>query len=144
MFLPPTASSQAVQSVQADDIREAVVRYQIAQWDLNAKVYFLKIEGKDPDEKFLSRFKDASHPVKKQSESRVRKVRRVIAFVEDRKTKQRGVVFDQEAIRWVNETKVDVEGGFYCGSLCMAGGVYRLERRDGRWVVLSFNIAIQS
>jgi len=135
--------AQQSRTVQEDEIREAVVRYQIANWNLRADVYFVEIQSKDPEKDFLRRFADLSKPLKGKSASRNKKDV-AGSHVEDRRTKKRGVVFDQESISWRNESTVEVEGGYYCANLCMAGGVYHLKQQDGRWSVAEFEIRIQS
>jgi hypothetical protein len=135
--------AQKAGSVQEDDIREAIVRYQIANWDLRADVYFVEIQSKDPTKEFLLRFADIPKPVEKKSASRIRK--EVVGnYVEERHTKTRGVVFDQESIVRISDSRVDVRGGYYCASLCMAGGVYHLERLKDHWVVTDFRAEIMA
>jgi hypothetical protein len=136
-------SAQQPRTAQEDKIREALVRYQIANWDLRADVYFVQIQSKDPDKDFLHRFADVSKPVRGKSASREKKD--IAGFhVEERRTKKRGVVFDQGSITWKNDSTVELEGGYVCASLCMASGIYHLRRRDGRWSVTEFEIRIQS
>ena len=142
-WLSCSAEAQESQTAQETEIREAVIRYQIANWDLHADVYFIEIQSKDPGKDFLNRFANDVTPVKGKSASRRKKD--VAGFhVEDRQTKKRGVVFGQESIIWKDGSTVAVEGGYYCASLCMASGVYHLKKHDGRWGVAEFKINIQS
>lgn len=141
--LHPSAMGQQSRFGEEDDIREAVVRYQIANWNLVANVYFIEIQSKDPSTAFLNRFADLRKPVKGTSASR--KKRDVAGFhVEDRKTEKRGVIFDRGVITYNEDSSVEVEGGYVCAGLCMAGGTYHLRRQEGRWKVTSFEISIQS
>jgi hypothetical protein len=140
--LSQSTHKEEAKTIQEENIREAIVRYQIATWDLNAKVYFISINGKDPSHEFLSRFKDVRYSVMGKSASK--RMKDVIGWVVEKKTKKLGVIFDQESIRWLNDAKVDVAGGYLCGGLCMAGGMYHLELRNDQWTVTSFNISIQS
>lgn len=139
----PSALGQQSTSREEDDIREAVVRYQIEKWDLRADVYFIEIQSKDPTPAFLNRFADIPKPVKGKSAAKEKKD--VAGFqVEDRKTKKFGVIFDQGAISRPDDSTAEVDGGYRCASLCMAGGSYHLKRQEGRWKVTSFKISIQS
>jgi hypothetical protein len=133
---------QSDKTVLEDDLREVVVRYQIAKWDLNAKVYFVQINGKDPTTAFLQRLQDVDRPVKKKSESRREK--NVLGRVVEKKTKLTGVVFDTESIHWISEGKADVEGGHLCGGLCSASGTYHLEIKGSHWVVTGYDVSVIS
>lgn len=140
--MPQSSPPQSDKTVLEDDLREVVVRYQVAKWDLNAKVYFVQINGKDPTAAFLQRFQDVDRPVKKKSESRQEK--NVVGWVVDKKTKRKGVDFDTESIHWISERKVDIEGGYFCGGLCSASGKYHLEIEDGHWVVTGYDVSLIS
>lgn len=133
-------------SAEEDDLRETVVRYQIANWDLRADVYFVEIQSKNPSPSFLRRFKDLNKPVMPKSAS---KEKRDVAgshvfHVEERHTKKFGVVFEQGGIRWVDASTAEVEGGYVCATLCSADGIYRLTRKDGHWKVIRFDVRFQS
>jgi len=117
-----SAAGQKSESGEDEEIREAVVRYQVKNWDLAAGVYFLEIQSKDPSAAFLHRFDDLPKPVKGRSEAKQKKD--VAGFhVEDRRTKKRGVIFDQGTINHLGDSSVEVEGGYVCASLCKAGGI---------------------
>jgi hypothetical protein len=137
------APAQPQRAVQEDEIREAIVRYQIEKWDLHAEVYFIEIQSKDPNKAFLQRFADIVKPVKAKSESRKKKDY-ISFYIEDRRTKKIGVVFYQGEINWKTGSAVEVEGGYSCASQCMAAGIYYLIKQDGRWSVTKFKIRIQS
>jgi hypothetical protein len=126
-----------------DGIREGVVRYQIENWDLRADVYFVEIQSQDPSGAFLNKFADIRKPVKGKSAAKQKKD--IAGFhVEDRRTKRRGVIFDQGAINHLDDSSAEVEGGYVCASLCMAGGICHLQRQEGHWKVSGFTIHIQS
>ena len=109
---------------------------------LRAEVFFLEIQTKDPTDQFLLRFADIEKPVRKKSLSAYEK--NVVGHVIDKKTKQLGVIFDQGAIHWSGDSVVEVEGGYDCGSLCTAAGVYRVERKTNQWVVTEFKASVIS
>jgi len=140
--VPQSSLPQSDRAALEDDLREAVVRYQIAKWVLNAKVYFVQINGKDPSITFLQRFQDIAWPVKRKSQSRQEK--NVVGWVVDKKTKQIGVVFDTETIHWISEGRVDVEGGYFCGALCAASGTYHVEMKGSHWVVTGYDVSLVS
>jgi hypothetical protein len=110
--------------------------------DLNAKVYFIQINGKDPSFAFLLRLQDIRRPVKEKSQSRQQK--NVLGWVIDKKTKQIGVIFDSESIHWISQGKADVEGGYFYGGLCGASGTYHLEIKGSHWVVTGYDVSFVS
>jgi hypothetical protein len=65
-------------------------------------------------------------------------------WVLDKKTGKHSVIFDVGAIQWLTEEKVEVEGGYLCGSLCMAEGTYHVIREGTYWVVTGFSIRVIS
>jgi hypothetical protein len=134
----------AAQPAASDDdqIREAVVRYQVAKSDVKAEVYFLAIDGKDPSEALLKRVGDLNPPVKRKSLSK--KTKDAFGTIVEAKTEKIGVLFEQGAIRRTGETKADVAGGYLCGGLCSASGTYHLELREGRWMVTGFEVGSKS
>jgi hypothetical protein len=136
LFLCAAAQPQAAPS-DDDQIREAVARYQIASWDLKAEIYFLSIDAKDPSDAFMKRFADTNPPVKRKSVSK--RTKDLVSTIVEAKTEKMGVLFDQGAIRKLGDTKADVSGGYDCGSLRSATGVYHLELREKRWVVTGFS-----
>jgi hypothetical protein len=138
------AQSKQQKKGQEDEIREAIIRYQIANWELFAEAYFIEIQSKDPSKDFLAKFADMSKPVKEKSASRIRKKDAGDFHVEDRRTRKRGVIFNQESINWKSDSEVEVEGGYSCASLCAAGGIFYLSRQNGKWSVMKYGITIQS
>jgi len=143
-------------AAQENDIREVVLRYQMLSWSsdgdriennaandgdkaiarrLNSRVYFLSLQGKDPTDEFLKRFQDIPRTIKKASEGK--QTKRFPGWVVDKKTKQPGIVFSANEIRWTKDDEVEVEGGYHCGGLCAAGDVFTIAFSDGKWKVLS-------
>lgn len=86
----------------------------------NAKGYFLTIDQQDPTPEFLTRFAGHVPPVRKGSEFAV---------------EQEGVLFRVGAVKWIDDSTVEVHGGYYEGELSSSKNVYRLVRKDGKWVV---------
>lgn len=124
------------------DVYEAVVRYQIKSWDLAANSYCISVEGKDATKDFLKRFNPL--PVTVGSNCIKQAKQKFPMQVVDKKTGKRSVIFDVEAIHWLTKDEAEVEGGYVCGSLCMAGGKYHVSRDGMQWVVTRYEVQIQS
>jgi hypothetical protein len=138
-----STSAQQARTAQELEVREAIVGYQIASWDLRADVYFLEIESKNPQQDFLDRFKDIPRLVKGENASKMKKD--VAGYhIEDRRTKKRGVLFDQGPMVWKDDSTIDVAGGYDCATLCAGSGIYHLKQFDGRWKVQRFEIRLMS
>lgn len=102
---------------------------------LNFKVFFVSIEGKDPSDDVLARFKDIPRVTKKASESEIGEVQRMP--VVDKSSGERGIRFWADKVRWRGKDSADVEGGYHCDGLCGAGIRFRVKRKNGKWVVTS-------
>jgi len=127
---------------ESAEVYETVVRYQIKSWKLTADSYCVSIAGKDPTKDFLQRFEPL--PVKGASGCRKQTKEKVSVEVLDKKSGKRSVIYDLEAIRWINENEAEVPGGYFCASLCMASGTYRVVREGTQWVVKGYDVRIQS
>jgi hypothetical protein len=132
---PPKQSASA-------DVYEAVVRYQTKAWDLAADSYCVSINGRDAAEDFLERF--VPLPVKAALKCRKQTKAKVTVVVLDKKTGKRSVIFDVETIRWITENEAEVAGGYFCGSLCSASGIYHVIRDGTHWVVTRYDISTRS
>jgi hypothetical protein len=151
-----TASEPTTHRVADADIREVVLRYQMLAWAgdgdkietnaanandkaiakrLNTHVYFISVQGKDPSDDFLKRLQDIPRNIKKASEAK--QTKRFPGWVVDKKSKQPGIVFSADQIRWTKDSEVEVEGGYHCGGLCAAGDVFTVGFERGKWKVLS-------
>jgi hypothetical protein len=120
------------------NIREAVFRCQFTNdasgVNLKGKVFFLQMgEDKkaDPSDEFMQCFAGHTPPVRKASACEIRPHGPV-----DRKTGEAGLVFHVGAIKWISDTDVDVEGGFYEGMRSAAGYTFTLKKEDGKWRVI--------
>lgn len=127
---------------ESANVFEAVVRYQIESWELAANSYCISIQGKDATPDFLRRLTPL--PVKAASECRKHTTDKVMVSVLDKKTSKRSVIFDVEAIHWISENEVAVEGGYFCASLCMVSGLYRVVRDGTKWRVTRYDVRLQS
>jgi hypothetical protein len=137
LSLSSTEAQDSGRTIAELSIREAVIRFQIKSWDLAANSYCVSLNNKDPDGEFLRRFYPL--PVKSESACRKRTGPGAQMSVTDKATGKRSVIFDIGSIRWLGETDAEVDGGYLCGSLCMAAGTYHVVREEGRWVVTAFD-----
>lgn len=121
-------------AIQEDNIRESVFRYRLEHAQGNGP-FFLSIDGKDPSDTFMARFAALNKAVKKESNSYVKKE---VLGLRDRSTDEHGVSFSVGPISWLSTDRVEVTGGTYCGSLCADGGIYRLTKKNGHWMVVEY------
>lgn len=117
---PSVRAQESRKQSESADAYEAVIRYQIRVWNLAADSYCISVNGRDATEDFLQRFDPL--PVKAASNCRKQTKEKVMVVVLDKKTGKRSVIFDVETIRWSTDNDAEVEGGYYCGSLCSASG----------------------
>lgn len=136
-----STSAQDASALSRDDqVREALFKYLIAHdgpevkdW---ARIHFLAIEqdGKrrDPSPALMQRF--AAYQPRIEGVSRADITADKGALHRD--TGERGVVFTVGAVTRVSDDAVEVECSFFAANLSGSGGTYRVERKDGVWVVL--------
>ena len=137
------AADDASRAAQEDDVREAVFRYQFRNAGVNLAYHFIAVDDKNPSDAFVKRFKDDDPPVRPISESKVEK--KPIRTVVSKKDGQNGIIFRVGHIRWISDTKVDVDGSYDCADNCQgASGVYHAVKQDGHWIVESFNATDKS
>jgi len=115
---------------QDNDIREAVIRYLAKDWAGQELVFFISVEGKDPSDEFMSRFKDLSNTVKVFSASKYED-----SLIHDKSTGRPGIVFAVEKVTWVTTKKAELDGSYECGGLCAGGSRYRITFDGKKWVV---------
>ena len=116
------------------DLYEAVIRFQIKSWQQAAHTFCVEINGVDPDQALLTRLR-LLH-VKGASACQKRDEKQSMNIVNGKM--QGSVIFNLAAVRSVNEFEIEVEGGYLCGGLCMAQGVYRVVREASGWHVVGF------
>ena len=134
-----TPGVQAQSAATTAAVYEAVVRYQIKSWDLGASSYCIRMNGEDADKDFLRRLSPL--PVKGASEC-VEKQHKLTMSIIDKHSKKRSVIFGLGGILWRKDTEAEVQGGYLCGSQCMAGGVYHVILDGNQWRVTAFNLSI--
>ena len=134
------AAGGAPRTDQEDNIREAVFRYQFKSFDLLVAYHFISMYGKNPSAAMLQRFHGEQPPVLPVSDSE--KLKKPMKLIQNRNDFKQGVLFNQGQIKWISDTKADVDGGFECGDICdEASGVYHVSRQENKWVVDSFDAA---
>ena len=134
------AAGGASRTDQEDNIREAVFRYQFKSFDLLVAYHFISMYGKNPSAGMLQRFHGEQPPVLPVSDSE--KLKKPMKLIQNRNDFKQGALFNQGQIKWISDTKADVDGGFECGDICdEASGVYHVSRQDNKWVVDSFDAA---
>ena len=140
----------ATRPAQEEDIREAVIRYQIGQWSRkdprnldpdyakqksavhsNLTVCFISINGRDPSDEFLKRFRDAPMAVKKFSRAKEHFV------IFDRKTHEEGIILAISEIRWQSDSLAQVDGRFHTCSSCSWRQTYTVRLENGKWLMAS-------
>jgi hypothetical protein len=97
-----------------------------------SKILFISVEKKDPDDKFIARFRDHIPAVKKGSES---VTSGDMGGVIDKKTGGGGMLYSLGEIKWINKNEVDVDGSYYVASLFGGGCRYRVVRDGDKWIV---------
>jgi len=155
LLSPAYCQSPAADTKLADkqDIYAAVIGHQMEEWvkggeksvaeakdedersiakRLNFEIFFVSIEGKDPSDDFINRFRDIPRTIKKASSEEPNKGPHTPV---DKSTHRTGIVFSADTIRWLSENSAEVEGGYYCGGLCAAGITFKVIRENGKWII---------
>ena len=128
-------------AAQLDDIREATFRYLFVKnasgLQQHAQVYFLSVidpatrKRRDSPVEFMARFATNTPRVADASAANSS----VPTGVQDKQTGERGLIFHLGGIRWISDTEVEVDGGYFEASESAAGSTYFLTKKDGRWIV---------
>jgi hypothetical protein len=133
-------ASDATRGEQEDNVREAVFRYQFKNFELLVAYRFISLNGKNPSAAMLQRFHGEQPPVLPVSDSE--KLKKPMKLIQNRNDYKQGALFNQGQIKWISDTKADIDGGFECGDICdEASGVYHASRQDNKWIVDSFDAA---
>lgn len=132
--LPQASETQTDPHLVRLELFEAVIRYQIESWEQRASTYCIAINGTDAESALLDRLRPL--PVERASACHKLNQKPVMPVV-DAKMKD-SVVFNLGTIRNLSDSEVEVEGGYFCGNLCMAQGTYRVVHESSGWHVLRF------
>jgi len=124
------------------DMYEAVLRYQAKIWEFAADSYCVEVNGKDPGSELLERLRALA--IKPASACRNQITDRARMQVVDRETGRPSVIFRLGEIRWLNHSEAEVDGGYLCGSQCLAVGAYHVSWDGRRWVITDFQVRIET
>jgi hypothetical protein len=119
---PPAQDRVAAQ----DEILEAVYRYQFqhnaSAIQGKADRYCLTLpQDTNPSEEFLRRFAEIQPPV--------------VDADQCRKKAGRDLFFRVQSLDWRSDEEVWVRGGYWEGNLSSSVEMYRVLRKNGRWIV---------
>ena len=128
---PEKQSPAVTRARQTDNIYEALFRHQMQPYG-PPLIIFLEINGANPSDKFMARFADDTQSVKKRSAA---KSAGPGGTVVDTMTGAAGVRLSAGPITWLDDVKVQVEGGYVRAGKHGRGGDFVLELRDGEWIV---------
>jgi len=121
---------------ETDNIREATFRYMFAKnasgQQQAAKVYCLSVEDQDPADDFMHRFANDTPPVKKASQCTAS----AREGVRDKETGARGLAFRVDKLTKKEDSRAEVDGGYYEAGLSASGNTYSLEKKEGVWKVV--------
>ena len=127
----------ADRTIEELDIREATFRYLFitnADWVKDDGTYCLGIgtrgREKNPDDAFMERFYGNKPAVRKASACNQSNL-----GVTDKTTGKHGVILRTEAIKWISEADVEIDGGDFVAGNGGSGNTYYLRKIDGKWTV---------
>lgn len=122
-----TVGSHSAEEVE--NIAEVVFRWQLL-WNKQRKVCLLLLNGREPSDKFTSRFVGQTEPrILKSSRTRRDRYGRVV----DAKTGEVAEIISISPITWISDTEVDVRSNVYDGYVIEC--IHRLTYKDGKWVI---------
>src|SRR5262249_20356819 len=124
------AGCSAGQDRPADalDVHEAVIRHQLPSVHQvegpGGPAIHVTVLGEDPSPELLRRF-EGSRPA---------------LLPGSRLEPKKGVLIHIDSVKWIDRTTVEVEGGYNSRGIDGSQHLYRLQRRDGKWVVIDDTI----
>ena len=139
-----SAAADTTHQREADNVREAIFRYQIATNEVSkVKLYFLSIglgekgadifdASHDPSAAFMKRFDDLNASICKASAGTFNSPD---GWVVEKRSGKRGILFQIRSLKWISETEVEAEGGFAAGMLYARGYTYTVMKVEGKWTV---------
>jgi hypothetical protein len=98
-----------------------------------APLQSLTTEFNDPPQTIMQRFSGLEPPVKPVSQCS-RSMDEGVRDVPGGGGKP-ALILIAHNIRWLSDTEVEVEGGYYCGGECGSGRRYRMSLEGASWVV---------
>ena len=132
---PVSSTKPAAKGPEYLNVLETVFRYQFdhnaSGSQRNVDYFFLRLDQSDPPPELLERFKNQSPRVLPGSMARAS----AGEGVKHKDLGGRGLIFNITQIAWLDANTAEVDGGYYEAGLSSSGNTYRVERRDGKWVV---------
>ncbi len=95
-------------------------------------VFMIEINGFDSDDDLIKRF-NGHRPVVKDSTS----MDSSKGYLVDVESGKPAVYFHAGGIRYISDTEIEVDGGYYMNGTAASGNTYRLKQKRGKWVVVS-------
>lgn len=132
---PVSSTQPAAKGPEYLNVLETVFRYQFdhnaSGSQRNVDYFFVRLDHSDPPPELLERFKNQSPRVLPASMAKSSAGRGVT----HKDLGGRGLIFNITQIAWLDANTAEVDGGYYEAGLSASGNTYRVERRDGKWVV---------
>lgn len=124
-------------------VQEAVIRYQMSEresWKDEVEVFCIKVKGdtgkEDTAARLVERLADGRHKIRKASACATDKYGRAIA----KRSRRPALFLELGKITWQSNTHASVESESYQASRDAASASYRVEKRNGKWVVVEEKI----
>lgn len=109
-----------------DQIFEATIRYVIehngSAVQMGSRSFFVSINGKDPEQKFLKRFKYTNVAIKPGSEFKT----------------GNGLSFNAYNMKWINATEVTLSASYYEGNLSSAEYTVSMLLIHNKWSIVKY------
>lgn len=124
-------------------VQEAVIRYQVSDresWKDEVEVFCIKVKGDtgkgETAARLVERLADGRRKIRKASACGTDKYGRAI----EKRSRRPALFLEVGKITWHSSTRASVESESYQASRDAAGASYRVEKRDGAWVVVEEKI----
>ncbi len=129
LLIAASCSGQTVGDARKTDVVESVYRYQIAYCykDRSPETYFVKYEGRDPDDGLLARLSSSGQRVMTRSQFRNFK---------NADTGRWSIIVSIANVDFRSQRVAYVRGACTAASLDAYDYLYRVELRWGRWIVM--------
>lgn len=128
-------------------VQEAVLRYQVSEresWKDEVEVFCIKVKGdtgkEDTAARLVERLADGRRKIRKASACGTDKWGRAI----EKRSRRPALFLELGKITWHSSTRASVESESHQASRDAAGGSYRVEKRNGKWVVVKEDIQWQA
>ena len=111
-------------------IYESLLRYSIGSDRFKNRLIFLSVDGSDPSDELMIRFRAAGLTVNRASERHFDQRQSLLTgHWIDQPSGRSAVLIELGSIRWVFGDRVEVQSGMTCGPLCGGGAIDRKSTR---------------